>query len=43
MRAEKQKQRLESQRILQEYEANRAASEAARTQQAIQIALEAAM
>jgi len=35
--------RLESQRLLQEYEANRAATEAARTQAAIQKALEEAM
>lgn len=35
--------RLESQRLLQEFEAQRAATEAARTQEALEAALEKAM
>jgi len=35
VRAEKQKMRLESQKLLEKFEANRAASETARTQEAL--------
>jgi len=43
VRAEKQKMRLESQKLLEKFEANRAASEAARTQEALTKQLEEAM